>query len=125
MVQDLSMVRGDTFMLDVDITGITGTISAAYFTCRTDFNGTQLFQKSLSSGIEAIDEDTVRLTISPADTSSLSYGTYVYDFKVTASSAVCTVLTGVFNLEPDVKDTGSSSASEDSIYGGIITDTWG
>ena len=46
MIENINMIRGNTYVFDVDITGLSETITSAYFTCRTNFGGTQLFQKT-------------------------------------------------------------------------------
>lgn len=124
MNKNLTMVRGDTFQMVVNVDDMPSSATAAYFTCRSSFGGTQLLQKTLGSGITQPTTGVFNIILGASDTSSLSYGTFVYDFKVQINSDVYTILKGDFIIEPDVKNLGGSGEDE-NIYGQLISDLWG
>ena len=97
---DLEMVRGDTFAFSATFEGLTSDLSAARFTCK-NISGTQIFQKTLSSGISKIADGVYTVTVAPNDTNNLAEGLYYYDFEVTAGSEVQTVILGSLNIVKD------------------------
>ena len=81
---DIYLTRGDTAKIDFDIRDgdgdaytLTGT-DVLTFTVKADTaTSTETLQKTLSPGYTL-----PRITLAPADTSSLAYGEYVYDVQV-------------------------------------------
>ena len=102
--QNLEMIRGDTMSFDLELTDLNGaTVSSIYFTVKKKATDTtNVFQKSLSSGITSTGDDTYRVRVAPADTIGVAAGKYVYDLQIELGSDVYTVLMGSLQIIQDV-----------------------
>lgn len=105
MDQKLTMVRGDTGALGMDIKDQTGAgqiLDSAYFTVRDAWEGQILFQKSLDDGITMQEDGQYVVRIAPDDTKSVHSGEYYYDLEISANGDVFTVLRGILMILHDV-----------------------
>lgn len=114
----IKAVRGDTITLDftvkrpaggaaVDLTGATFTFTAKKKL--SDADAAALFQKTLGSGVSVTNaaNGQGRVTVAPADTTSLpDYETDLYcDLQMTeAVGTVTTVAEGILRIRPDVTE---------------------
>lgn len=94
----INMVRGDTMQFTVKFDGLSQDLSAAAFTVKTTPTGAVTFAKTLNSGITKVATGEYKVRIAPADTASLTAGTYVYDLQVTVGSDVYTIIMGDLNV---------------------------
>lgn len=110
---DYEFPRGDSFLLDkfrpVDKAGNVVQLQDTdklYFTVKRDsYNNSFLFQKKLSEGIELQDDGYYHITIEPADTNGLDYGSYVYDIQLKRTEPkdyVKTLINGTITLTEEV-----------------------
>ena len=110
---DYEFPRGDTYQLrkfritDKNKNVITLTnAEQLYFTVKTDTNSNKvLFQKRKNEGIELQEDGYYHITIEPADTNSLDYGTYVYDIQLKSTNKktfVKTLFNGTITLTDEV-----------------------
>lgn len=108
-MSDIAMVRGDTNILNIDVTDASGQtyIPTAADTLtmtvrKGNDKGEIAFQKK--SGLDVIATDTGwTVTIQPADTATLEYAGYVYDVEVILGTYVQTIIPmSKFKLEREV-----------------------
>lgn len=105
-VQDIEMVRGNTLEFVVEVKNISGTVSAASFSCRQSLDSSSYsFQKTLGSGITAGSDGKYTVRVAPEDTASLTAGLYYYDLQFNIGSNVYTPLIGTLRLLQDVTHT--------------------
>ena len=103
MEQNLSMIRGDTASLGLELIDFDQDLDAVYFSCKKDYNTEEyVFQKSLGDGVEKLETGKYTIRIAPEDTENVSAGQYYYDLEISANSDVFTVLIGVLNIQNDV-----------------------
>lgn len=78
-----------------------GTIT---FTVKTQVDGTQVFTKSVGSGITISSSPTNRftVTVSASDTASTDAGDYAFDCEITLSGSKTTCAWGTFRIAGDV-----------------------
>lgn len=87
----VEFIRGETELLrfqrlDTDGNVITGVPTEMYFSLKQNYdNDDYVFQKSLNDGI-AQEGNSWVVTIDPADTASLTPGTYYFDIKVVTTT---------------------------------------
>lgn len=100
---DISLTRGDTLFLTVDLTDNEGDPyesqegDSIRFAMKKKISSTQLIM------LKNIPIDTMTFEIEPEDTKELSYGTYVYDIELTDSHGhVTTVILGKFKITDEV-----------------------
>ena len=92
---NLEMTRGDTEQLTVSREDEAGTQidfvagDVVYFTVKTSVNVTDII---LQKTITTFTDGKAIIEIEPADTSSLSYGTYRYDVQLTELGGDVTTL---------------------------------
>lgn len=109
-MENLSMIKGDTFSFTVQIIGLQENLSEAYFSCKKNKSDeTYVFQKSLGDGIEVAETTTdyiaYQVTVAPTDTNSIEAGKYYYDLQITtAEGDVFTPLNAVLTIIEDVTD---------------------
>ena len=103
---NITMVRGDTMMFNVQIMDEDDNaveVDTATFTCKkraTD--GVNIFQKTLNAGITQ--EDALLIVrVAPEDTADVDEGQYYYDFNIGIGDDVFTILIGTLSIEHDVK----------------------
>ena len=103
-IQNLSMVRGDTFAFDVVLSDLEeSTVTSIFFTVKKKAtDGTVIFQKSLQNGITPTEENTYRVRVAPGDTSGVEAGKYAYDLQLGVGNDVYTVLMGSLQIVQDV-----------------------
>ena len=103
-IQNLSMVRGDTFTFDVVLSDLEeSTVTSIFFTVKKKAtDGTVIFQKSLQNGITPTEENTYRVRVAPGDTSGVEAGKYAYDLQLGVGNDVYTVLMGSLQIVQDV-----------------------
>ena len=105
---DITMVRGDTCRVGINVRGAEGgTVSALYFSVKQFLQDTDyLIQKSLGNGIEPDSTDEgIRyiVTILPEDTEGLqAQRNYVYDIEATVNGDVITPVIGHLAIVGDV-----------------------
>lgn len=110
---DYEFPRGDTYALrKFRITDINNNVidltgkDQLYFTVKTDSNSNKvLIQKRKDSGIELEEDGYYHITIEPADTNKLEYGSYVYDISwksTEAKTIVKTLINGTITLTDEV-----------------------
>lgn len=98
--QDFTMISGDTKYLDYTIT-MTGTLSGSTAKWVLYKNGVVALTKTTTAGISITGDTTLRVTLSPADTASLS-GVYKHELQITdVSTNVCTVALGTVSIKAD------------------------
>ena len=98
----LEMTKGDTFYLGVELVGFDTTLDAAYFTVKANKeDDTFVFQKTLSDGISAEDENKYKVRVAPEDTADLDTGWYYYGLELHANGDVSTVLKGPIHITWD------------------------
>lgn len=102
MVQNLSMVRGDSASFNIELVDYTEDLASAYLTIRKGFEEPIIVQKSLGDGISKIETGLYVVRIAPEDTASLVFGKYFYDVQIGTDSDVFTILRGIVQIEPDV-----------------------
>ena len=99
----LSMVRGDTFDIVVEFERDAITLASAYFTIkRVASESAIIAQKTLSNGISKTDDNEYTVTLEPSDTSTLTAGTYDFDFQASADGETLTPVLGKLNIIQDV-----------------------
>lgn len=100
----MTITRGDTGAYSfkrIDSSGnpITSTPNAIYFTVKASFSDSSVvIQKTISDMTMDVD-GTWHFTINPDDTTSLDYGSYVYDIEVTTNNYVKTIAKGKLVIE--------------------------
>lgn len=103
--QDLNikMVRGDTLEFYVEFDDLESALSSASFTCRDTWDGAVKFQATLNNGItvDSGDANVYDVHILPNKTSSLDWGTYVYDLQIGVGSDIYTLIKGKLYLTED------------------------
>ena len=104
MDRNIRMVQGDTLAFGLEFVDLDQDLSSAYFTCRTNYGGEQLFQKSLGNGIEKVETNKYRVRVAPEDTANIAAGRYVYDLQIGANGDVFTIIRGILDIEPDVTE---------------------
>ena len=104
LIQNLSMVRGDTFSFDVVLADLDGeTVSSIYFTAKKKATDNEaVFQKTLGDGITPMEETTYRVRVAPEDTKTLDAGKYAYDLQIGIGNDVYTLIMGNLQITQDV-----------------------
>lgn len=100
----LSMVRGDTQALELEITDndTPTTVDSIYFTVKNDTHTEEvLFQKKLNDGI-TLTNDVYNITIDPSDTENLDYGKYAFDIKIIKNSIKKRPIVGILDITDEV-----------------------
>ena len=100
--KNLRMVRGDTLSFGLEFDGLEQDLDAAYFTVKKTFDGANIFQKSLGSGITKVNDGKYSVRVAPSDSSTISCGVYYYDCEITINTDVFTLLRGVIEFLPEV-----------------------
>ena len=110
---DYEFPRGDTYPLrkfrvtdkNKKVIQLTNK-EQLYFTVKTDANSNKvLFQKRKNEGIELGEDGYYHITLDPADTNNLDYGTYVYDIQLKSTNSkvlVKTLFEGTITLTNEV-----------------------
>lgn len=95
MSNTITLVRGDSDTITVAMSDTDGvaipfeTGDTLYFTVKIDTSTTaKVFQKTITSFTDGV----ATISIVPSDTSSLSYGTYVYDIQWTQDDGTKTTI---------------------------------
>lgn len=101
--ENITLVRGDTLSFGIVLYGDVQTLDSAFFTVKKDYNDTSnVFQKSIGSGIsESLDGEYV-VRVAPEDTIDLELGRYYYDVQVVSGQDNFTILRGILDLVYDV-----------------------
>ena len=106
---NLSMVREDTAFfkfqrLNNSGEPITTQAQAVYFTVKKNYKQEDVVLQKKMSDMTFDADGTYHITIVPADTTDLNYGTYVYDLEVTDADGgyVQTIARGTFTIEEEV-----------------------
>jgi hypothetical protein len=97
----ITMVKGDTLAFGMEFEGLEQDLSSAFFTCRQGWEGAIVFQKSLGSGIEKVEDGKYRVRVAPSDTINVTPDHYVYDLEIGANGDVFTILKGILDIEHD------------------------
>lgn len=101
--KDITMVRGDTLAFSFKFQGLNQALDTAYFSCKANpTDNTYLFQKSLSDGIEADENNVYKVRVAPDDTEDIPAGDYFYDLQVGVNDDIYTILIGQLFLRQDV-----------------------
>ena len=104
---NLEMTKGDTFSFGLEIVDLGQEIEEAYFTVKSNYDDTPLFQKTLGNGIELdhIEGNNYFYTIriAPNDTRYLEPKKYYYDFEINVNGDTFTILIGILDIEFDVR----------------------
>lgn len=104
---NLEMTKGDTFSFGLEIVDLGQEIEEAYFTVKSNYDDTPLFQKTLGNGIELdhIEGNNYFYTIriAPNDTRYLEPKKYYYDFEINLNDDTFTILKGILDIEFDVR----------------------
>lgn len=101
------LIRGDTGAfkfqrLDQSGAPIVTTPDAIYFTVKKSYtNQEEVFQKDLSDMSFSNEDNSWHFIIQPSDTSSLDYGSYVYDLEVTENDYVQTIAKGKLIIDEE------------------------
>ena len=101
----LTMVRGDTFKFDLDLSGIDGEITGVAFSIKKRDRDTEvLISKTLGNGIEEVKEGSgvYRVRVAPEDTRGFVGLHYIYDVQLTIGEDVVTPLKGDLTVVHDV-----------------------
>lgn len=106
---DIEFPRGDTCPLKFNLLDkskntleLTST-DEMYFTVKKNFNTQEvLFQKKFSNAEIEKDDDGYKLTLTSEDTSSLKYGSYVFDICIKSTDLVRTLAIGHLTLTNEV-----------------------
>ena len=109
-MENLEMVRGDTFEFNIEIEGLLTDLSSASFGVKKNIDDTgYVLQKTLNSGITkntTLSTDTSKvytIRVEANDTNQLEYGDYYYDLQVGANSNdVFTPLRGALKINWDI-----------------------
>jgi hypothetical protein len=111
-VANLKAFRGDSFRHEITVKNtdetvkdISATTAARYTLREWTFDGAQIFQKTLGSGIVLTDPTNGKLqvTLTTAEMATLNPQIlYVYDCEITIGSEVQTVQKGTLTIEGDV-----------------------
>ena len=106
---DIEFTRGDTCPLKFNLLDNDGneldltTTDEMYFTVKKNFNtSTVLFQKKFTEGDIEKDDDGYKLTLTPDDTATLNYGSYVFDICIKSTDLVRTLAIGTLTLTNEV-----------------------
>lgn len=104
---NLEMIKGDTFSFGLEIVDLGQKIEEAYFTVKSNYDDTPLFQKTLGNGIELdhIEGNNYfyKIRIAPNDTKYLEPKKYYYDFEINLNGDTFTILKGILDIEFDVR----------------------
>ena len=104
---NLEMIKGDTFSFGLEIVDLGQEIEEAYFTVKSNYDDTPLFQKTLGNGIELdhIEGNNYfyKIRIAPNDTRYLEPKKYYYDFEISLNDDTFTILKGILDIEFDVR----------------------
>ena len=108
--QNLEMIKGDTlaFGIEIEFDESPQQLRNAYFSCKNIHDGEMLFQKSLSDGIEYVNQiDSklyYRVRIAPQDTKKLEIGRYYYDLEIRVNDDVFAILNGILKIEKEITE---------------------
>lgn len=104
----LTMPRGDIRNIKFSINDSTGIIEEpfdeVYFTCKRGWTQQDfIFQKKLSDGTIIFDtEGYYHLAIESTDTSSLTYGEYVFDIQIVSGTTLKQTSVGQLKITEEV-----------------------
>ena len=99
----VEMVRGDTFEFVATFDDLAADLSAAEFTVKPLNGGNAVISKELNDGITKIATGKYDVKVDPADTATVSAGTYAFDFEVTtADGDVYTIMLGTISVMQDI-----------------------
>lgn len=100
----IEMVRGDTFEFVATFDDLAADLSAAAFTVKPLNGGNAVISKTLAnSGITKVETGIYDVKVDPADTATVSAGTYAYDFQITTSDgAIYTLMMGMMSVIQDI-----------------------
>ena len=104
MRKDISMVRGDSLVFDMEIKDVeNATVESLFFSVRECYNSPDyIFQLAIDNGIEEIEPLKYRVRIAPEITASLAARSYVYDLQLGMGGDIYTIIIGEFTLRADV-----------------------
>ena len=97
---NITMTRGDSESLTISCSDPFTVGDAVYMTVRDSVEGAIQLQKIITE----FDDGKAIIIIAPSDTSSLSFGDYVYDFQIVRSGGIVTTPIDVsrFRLKEEV-----------------------
>lgn len=100
---NISLTRGDTLLLTIDLTNSDGTPYEAANGDVLRFAMKRKIKDEECLIYKEIPTDTFLLELQPSDTKELSFGKYVYDIELTtAVGRVTTIVIGNLNLTEEV-----------------------
>ena len=104
IIENLFLVKGDTFAFDLIISDIQeADITSIFFSIKKDKEDKNYtLQKSLSDGITLIDTLKYCVRIEPQDFEILPCGSYYYDLQITLGDEIYTVMMGTLRVEEDI-----------------------
>lgn len=104
--QTLTMIRGDTFSFDLQLSDYNNEIvTSVKFTAKREATDDEfIFQESLENGgVTRLEEEgSFRVRVAPADTDGVEGGLYVYDLEIGLGNDIYTVLMGPLKIIQDV-----------------------
>lgn len=106
-MEELELIKGDTFVFDFEIEGLKQDLESCFFSCKKDkTNSGYAFQKSLNNGITKIDttenSSIYQVKISPEDTKNMKAGYYYYDIQIKVEGDVFTPLLNQLKIIEDI-----------------------
>jgi len=106
---DIEFTRGDTCPLKFNLVDENGNLieptstDEMYFTVKKNFNTSEvLFQKKFTNDDIELDEDGYKLVLTPDDTATLNYGSYVFDICIKSTDLTKTLAIGQLTLTNEV-----------------------
>lgn len=115
MRKDISMIRGDSLVFDMQIKDVeNATVESLFFSVRECYKSPDyVFQLSIGNGIEpytvqktvgneTVEETKYRVRVAPDTTEGLTAQSYVYDLQLGMGGDIYTILIGEFTLKADV-----------------------
>ena len=104
----ITMNKGDTLAFGVAVEDQNGEpldVDTMYFVARKNYNDVSaVFEKSIDDGIERKAQGLYTVRVSPADTASADVGLYYYSLRCGLDNDVYTVIKGVLEIDPIVKE---------------------
>ena len=106
-MEELELIKGDTFVFDFEIEGLQQDLESCFFSCKKDkVNSEYAFQKSLNNGITKIDtaenSRIYQVKILPEDTKNMKSGYYYYDIQIKVGDDVFTPLLDQLKIIEDI-----------------------
>lgn len=105
---NMTMTRGDTFCVEIEVEGVVESANNLYFVLKQDFDSDEplIINTLTNEGAQYLGEEDgstyYEIYIYPEQTEELEPGQYYYEIKLDFDGAINTVLKGILKIEEEV-----------------------